>query len=206
MNAPQPTQQLRKIAELKAYPRNYKQHPDSQVDEIIKLIHQFGFWRSVIISSDDVILAGHGLTIAAHKMGFDEVPTLQYPFDHTDPRALKILVADNETARAATTDEKLLAELARELDAAGQLEGTAIKLSDLPTAPTDADLDDFFEEVEEAATEADEAAAEDARTITMTFEPERWATIEERIPLALRPVEELFFDALISETEESVIK
>ena len=85
------------LAELvmKPHPRNYKQHPPEQIEHIMRSIEEHGFIRPVVVARDYTILAGHGLVQAARQLGRTRVPVMQLDLDPDDPRALKLLVADN---------------------------------------------------------------------------------------------------------------
>ena len=52
------------IEKLIPHPDNYKEHPDQQLDHIIRSIEDHGFYRNVVIAKDNTILAGHGVVLA----------------------------------------------------------------------------------------------------------------------------------------------
>lgn len=103
------------LAELKRHPRNYQIHPQDQLAHIIRSIEEHGFYRNVVIARDNTILAGHGVTEAAQMMGKRRIPVLRLDLDPNDPRALKVLTADNEINNLAEVDDRLLTELLREI-------------------------------------------------------------------------------------------
>lgn len=103
------------VEELKPHPRNYKQHPDDQLDHIIASINETGFYRNIVIAEDGTILAGHGVVQAAKKMGMDTVPAIRLPLPPDDPRAIKVMVGDNEIGKLAEVDDHLLVDLLGEL-------------------------------------------------------------------------------------------
>src|SRR3990167_8065544 len=104
-----------KIERLRPHPRNYRDHPEDQLDHLSQSIKDNGFYRNVIISQDDVILAGHGVVKAATKMGLKEIPAVRLNVDSNDEHALKVLIGDNEIAHLATVDDRALTELLKEL-------------------------------------------------------------------------------------------
>lgn len=116
--------ELVKVADLKPHPRNYRQHPDDQLEHIVKSIEEHGFYRNVVIAEDDVILAGHGVVKAATKMGLTEVPVIRVPIASDDPKALKILTGDNETSKLGEVDDYLLTEILKEIRERDGLLGT----------------------------------------------------------------------------------
>ena len=46
-------------AELKAHPRNYRRHPEDQIDHIVSSIEQHGFYRNIIAAQDGTVLGHH---------------------------------------------------------------------------------------------------------------------------------------------------
>ena len=65
------------IDELKPFPRNPKEHPDTQIRNIAKSIEKYG-WRSPLLVNFDTgdIIAGHGRVLAANRLGIDRVPCI----------------------------------------------------------------------------------------------------------------------------------
>lgn len=128
VSAPAPaavrSQEVASVADLKPHPRNYRRHPDDQIDHLVKSIQEFGFYRNVVVAKDNTILAGHGVVQAMKRMGRTEVPVVRLPLAPDDPRALKLLAGDNEIARTAEADERSLADLLSEVSSAVSLEGT----------------------------------------------------------------------------------
>jgi len=104
-----------KVEELTPHPRNYRDHPDDQVEHLIHSIRENGFYRNVVTARDLTILAGHGVIKAARKMGLEDVPVIRLDLDPNDPRALKILAGDNEVGRLAMNDDRALTELLKEI-------------------------------------------------------------------------------------------
>jgi hypothetical protein len=118
--------QQRLIGGVTQHPKNYNAHPDEQVAELAASLKQHGQYRNIVIASDDVILAGHGVWLAAQKLEWPKIACVKMDFDSKDPRALKLLAADNTLALFSTPDDRALTELLkeiREFDEFG-LEGT----------------------------------------------------------------------------------
>ena len=103
------------IANLKAHPRNYRGHPEDQIEHLRASIRENGMYRNVVIASDGTILAGHGITTAATAEGLSEVPCIRMPFGPDDPAALKILVGDNELGLRAEPDDRALSMILKDL-------------------------------------------------------------------------------------------
>lgn len=129
---------------LKEHPQNPNQGDDDVVDESVDV----NGWYGAIIAQESTgyVLAGHTRLRVAKARGAKQVPVLWKDVD--DEGALRILLADNQTARKATTDEDVLGQV---LDSLGDLRGTGYGVS--------AALDSL--EAEEAAEEASSAEPED---------------------------------------------
>lgn len=100
---------------LKAHPRNYQEHPDDQLDHIMKSIETHGFYRNIVVARDNTILAGHGVVKAAMKMGKKRIPVIRLDIEADDPRALKVMTSDNEINNLADVDDRALTEMLREI-------------------------------------------------------------------------------------------
>jgi len=103
------------INSLQPHPRNYRKHPDDQLEHIIESIKEYGFYRNIVVSKDNYILAGHGVVQAAKKMRRKEVPIVRVDLDADEPRALKLLAADNELSLLAEIDDRALSEILKEI-------------------------------------------------------------------------------------------
>lgn len=95
------------IDEIKFYERNTRTHSDDQIEQIVQSIQEFGFTNPVLIDENNVLIAGHGRTVAARTMGMTEVPAIRLTgLSETQRKALRI--ADNQLALNAGWDEELL--------------------------------------------------------------------------------------------------
>jgi hypothetical protein len=101
--------------DLKPHPRNYQQHPDYQLRHIMKSIETHGFYRNVVVTADNTILAGHGVVEAATRLGIDKIPVYKVDLDANDTRALQILTGDNEINNLAVVNDRMLTELLKEI-------------------------------------------------------------------------------------------
>jgi hypothetical protein len=103
------------IDKLQPHPRNYREHPDDQLNHIITSIEQHGIYRNIVVASDYTVLAGHGVMKACRKMGLKEVPVIKLDIDSNSSQALKLLAGDNETGRLAQVNDRLLSEILKEV-------------------------------------------------------------------------------------------
>jgi hypothetical protein len=68
-----------------------------------------------VIAKDGTILAGHGVYKAALKLGMKEMPVIRLNIDPDSPRALKVLIGDNEIGHLAEIDDRALTEMLKQI-------------------------------------------------------------------------------------------
>lgn len=101
---------------LKPHPRNYKQHPEEQLRHIGEMLKEVGFFKNVVTAKDGTLLAGHGVVEAAKQVGLGHaVPIRRLDLEPNDPRALKVLAADNELGRFAESDDRALTMILKDI-------------------------------------------------------------------------------------------
>lgn len=69
-----PTPQLIDIKKIKLHPTNVKEHPESQINNLMQLIKWVGFKDPIVIDKDGELKAGHARLIAAERLGMTQVP------------------------------------------------------------------------------------------------------------------------------------
>jgi len=89
------------------YARNSRTHSDAQVAQIAASIREFGFTNPILIDAEGGIIAGHGRTMAARKLGLDEVPCIRLS-NLTDAQKKAYIIADNKLALNAGWDDAML--------------------------------------------------------------------------------------------------
>jgi len=112
------------IDTIKPHPRNYKSHPADQLDHLKKSITDNGIYRNVIVASDNIILAGHGVVKAAKALGLTSVPILRLPIHSGHINAIKLLTADNEVSHLGEVDDRALTTILKEIMDDADLLGT----------------------------------------------------------------------------------
>jgi len=95
------------IDALIPYVRNSRTHSDAQVAQIAASIKEFGFTNPVLIDEDGGIIAGHGRTLAARKLGLAEVPCLRLSY-LSEAQKKAYVIADNKLALNAGWDDEML--------------------------------------------------------------------------------------------------
>lgn len=103
------------VEKLKPHPKNYREHPEDQLQHIIHSIKTHGLYRNIVVAKDYTILAGHGVIKACRKMGMTEVPVIRLDIEPDSTQAYKILTGDNEISRLAEVDDRELSEILKEI-------------------------------------------------------------------------------------------
>jgi len=156
---------------LVPYARNSRTHSDDQVQQIMGSIKEFGFTNPILVDADGLIIAGHGRTMAAQRMGIKEVPCLR--LGHlTDAQKKAYVIADNKLALNAGWDDEML----------------RLELADLQDADFDLSLTGFDDDelnallakaVEEGLT--DEDAVPEVPETPVTVEGDIWVLGRHRL-------------------------
>jgi DNA modification methylase len=96
------------IGDLKSNARNARTHSKRQVRQIADSINAFGFKNPVLVDRDNTIIAGHGRTAAAGRLGLASVPTIC--LENLTPDQIRAyVVTDNRLGELAGWDEEILA-------------------------------------------------------------------------------------------------
>lgn len=106
------------VEALIPYARNARTHTDSQIDQLAASIREFGWTNPVLIDASGGIIAGHGRTRAAQRLGMVSVPCIRLS-GLTEAQKRALILADNKIAENAGWDEALLASELQELSAVG---------------------------------------------------------------------------------------
>ncbi|HYU13659.1 MAG TPA: DNA methyltransferase [Stellaceae bacterium] len=103
-----------RIGQLKPDSRNPRLHSERQIKQIAGSIKAFGFNVPVLADQDGNLLAGHGRVHAARRLGLREIPVIR--LEHLTPeQARAFSIADNRLSETSTWDDRLLAEVFRDL-------------------------------------------------------------------------------------------
>lgn len=106
------------VSVLIPYARNARKIPDSAVTKVAASIKEFGFRVPIVITDQNVIVAGHTRLMAAKKIGLSSVPV--HVLTGLTPEQVKAYrIADNRTAEETDWDNELLALELSELKSVG---------------------------------------------------------------------------------------
>ena len=95
------------VDKLIPYINNSRTHSDEQVAQIAASIKEFGWTNPILVDGENGIIAGHGRLMAARKLGFIEVPTIELK-DLTETQRKAYIIADNRLALNAGWDNEML--------------------------------------------------------------------------------------------------
>jgi len=95
------------VDKLIPYVKNSRTHSDEQVAQIAASIKEFGWTNPILVDGENGIIAGHGRLMAARKLGYTEVPTIELK-DLTETQRKAYIIADNRLALNAGWDNEML--------------------------------------------------------------------------------------------------
>ncbi len=105
---------MKKTSSLLEYDNNPR-HNEEAIEAVANSIREFGFKVPIVISSDNVIIAGHTRLKASVSLGLEEVPCI-IADDLNDEQIKAFRLADNKTAELATWDLSKLEEELADID------------------------------------------------------------------------------------------
>ena len=106
------------VDKLIPYINNSRTHSDEQIAQIAASIKEFGWTNPILVDGANGIIAGHGRLMAARKLGYTEVPTIELK-DLTKTQRKAYIIADNKLSLNAGWDDEILRFELGELDAEG---------------------------------------------------------------------------------------
>jgi ParB-like chromosome segregation protein Spo0J len=111
--------QTRLISQLVPDPQNARAHDQQNIDAIAASLNNFGQQKPVVITGENVILAGNGTVTAAKQLGWTEIQVNVAPKTWSYETARAYSLADNRTGELSTWDTDILASHLVDLDAEG---------------------------------------------------------------------------------------
>lgn len=104
------------IDKIRPNPKNSRVHSEAQVDQLKRSLEQFGWIKPIIVDQDGMVVAGHGMLLAAKARGDSEVPTVRVS-DLTPAQKRAYMIADNKLSLNSDWDQAMLASELRDLSA-----------------------------------------------------------------------------------------
>jgi len=99
---------MKQVSVLQEYENNPRNN-DEAIKAVANSIKEFGFKVPIVITSDNVIIAGHTRLKASVSLGLEEVPCI-FADDLNEAQIKAFRLADNKTAELATWDLSRLEE------------------------------------------------------------------------------------------------
>jgi ParB-like chromosome segregation protein Spo0J len=145
--------ELINIEDLTLDPNNARKHNKKNLEAIAKSLQQFGQRKPIVITQDNVVVAGNGTLEAAKSIGCVRVPA-----DWNEETIKAYALTDNRTAEMAAWDSTILLDQLRELDISGwNVNDLGFKDFDLKTKDEiETGLQDYAERYEVVIECADE--------------------------------------------------
>lgn len=97
----------KKISDLIPYERNSKIHPDSQIQQLVKSIQEWGWTVPLLIDEKNNVISGHGRLFAAEELKMKTVPCIVAK-GWTDQQRRAYVIADNKLAEQSVWNDDLL--------------------------------------------------------------------------------------------------
>lgn len=94
---------------------NARTHSKKNIDAIAKSLQTFGQRKPIVITQNNVVIAGNGTLEAARQIGWKGLAVWRVPNDWNDETIKAFALADNRTAELASWDSEILLEQLREL-------------------------------------------------------------------------------------------
>lgn len=97
------------IQDLQLDPNNARKHDKKNLDAIAGSLKQFGQRKPIVITEDNIIVAGNGTVTAAKQLGWTDIKVVRVPKDWDENQVKAFALADNRTAELAEWDKDILA-------------------------------------------------------------------------------------------------
>ena len=108
MDWPADKVERRRVADLVPYAKNARTHTPAQIEQVAASIKEWGWTVPVLVDESGVLIAGHARTLAAQKLGIEEVPCM-VARGWSEAQVRAYVIADNKLAENAGWNQELLA-------------------------------------------------------------------------------------------------
>lgn len=103
------------IAKLSVDPNNARTHSDRNLTAIAHSLKQFGQRKPIVVTADNVVIAGNGTLVAAITLDWKHIDIVRIPADWTDDQIKAFAIADNRTQDLSEFDVDVLLGQLQEL-------------------------------------------------------------------------------------------
>lgn len=100
-------------------PSNARKHSEANLAAIAQSLAQFGQRKPIVVTAENVIVAGNGTVEAARMAGLTHVDVVRVPSSWSADQVKAFALADNRSAELAEWNPEVLSEQLLELEQAG---------------------------------------------------------------------------------------
>jgi DNA modification methylase len=134
------------VSSLVLDPNNARKHDGQNLDAIAGSLTQFGQRKPIVVTAENVVVAGNGTLTAARSLGWSVIDVVRVPSDWSVDQVKAFALADNRSAELASWDEQVMASQLLELDAAGfDIAEFGFEAVDMPVDPESVEEDEIPE-------------------------------------------------------------
>ena len=127
------------ISKLIYDPENARKHGEKNLEAIKGSLEKFGQQKPIVISSENIVVAGNGTAEAAESLGWKTINCVRVPSDWSEVKIKAFALADNRTAELAEWNAEVLHHQILEIQESGfDIKELNFNPKDLPDLePTD---------------------------------------------------------------------
>lgn len=107
------------VADLVFDVANARKHSAKNLRAIAGSLEKFGQRKPIVVTNQNVIVAGNGTVEAAKSLGWQKVAVVRVPADWSDADVTAFALADNRTAELAEWNDDVLAKQLMDLEELG---------------------------------------------------------------------------------------
>lgn len=135
------------VEKLTFDPANARKHSDANLAAIAQSLKEFGQRKPIVVTGDNVIVAGNGTVEAAVLVGITDVAVVRVPDDWSADQVKAFALADNRSAELAEWNPEVLSAQLLELEEAGfDVEALGFDVVSEEIDSPDSSEDDVFNE------------------------------------------------------------
>jgi ParB-like chromosome segregation protein Spo0J len=138
-----------KISELTLDPNNARRHSTRNIEVIANSLKEFGQRKPIVVTKDNVVIAGNGTLEAAQSLGWETIDVTRAPEDWSAKQIKAYALTDNRTSELADWDSQILAEQLLEISEVFDIQDFGFNpLSGESMEETNHEFQDFSDDVE----------------------------------------------------------
>lgn len=165
---------MMKVADIIAYSKNAKNHPQEQIESLAKQIKELGFTQPLVVDAENNLVIGHGRLAAAEHLELEDVPVVRLDPSLSPERVRALRLYDNKVSETGWDSLKLIEELTELQDMEFDLQLTGFKEFEL-NALLDVDLGDVGFDIPADADDKEDKKQEPSegfKQVQLLYKPE----------------------------------